>query len=328
MSREHKSGPWLPPRWFIRGAWMVHRAIYHISGGRLGLAKPAPGKYGMMRVTTIGRRSGAERSAILAYYEDGPNLVTLAMNGWGEGEPAWWLNLMRHPDARRTEGRLAGGARPSRGGSRTRTPVGEVARIQQIARRPRPVRCAAIVQDGCRGPRNEKFPCLKRFHARETHDYRAQVPLTCPRPADHLIMPYWPAGGEPSVKNQTGLLHDTKVDVKVVLCGLSISMLFVFAYVDIFGFWRADVINGTRRQSPRPRLRDQRAISCLRDNLHPDPKPHGYRLAARPSTDEQNNQHRRQPDLPGIRGRIDRRRNLDLLHPRECRRGDAPPRYR
>ena len=39
-------------------------------------------------------------------------------------------------------------------------------------------------------------------------------------------------------------LHDTKVDVKVVLSGLWISMLFVFAYVDIFGFWRADVING------------------------------------------------------------------------------------
>ena len=37
---------------------------------------------------------------------------------------------------------------------------------------------------------------------------------------------------------------DTKVDTKVVLSGLWISMLFVFAYVDIFGFWRADVING------------------------------------------------------------------------------------
>ena len=21
------------------------------------------------------------------------------MNGWGEGEPAWWLNLQTHPDA-------------------------------------------------------------------------------------------------------------------------------------------------------------------------------------------------------------------------------------
>jgi hypothetical protein len=32
--------------------------------------------------------------------------------------------------------------------------------------------------------------------------------------------------------------------VKITLCGLWISTLFVFAYVDIFGFFRADVING------------------------------------------------------------------------------------
>ncbi|GAA2103075.1 hypothetical protein GCM10009841_20020 [Microlunatus panaciterrae] len=37
---------------------------------------------------------------------------------------------------------------------------------------------------------------------------------------------------------------DPKVNVKVVLSGLWVSMLFVFAYVDIFGFWRADVIYG------------------------------------------------------------------------------------
>ena len=37
---------------------------------------------------------------IVGYFEDGPNLVTLAMNGWGEAEPAWWLNLQAHPEAR------------------------------------------------------------------------------------------------------------------------------------------------------------------------------------------------------------------------------------
>jgi deazaflavin-dependent oxidoreductase (nitroreductase family) len=52
-----------------------------------------------MRLTTIGRRSGQQRPVILGYIEDGPNLVTLAMNGWGEGEPAWWLNLQAHPQA-------------------------------------------------------------------------------------------------------------------------------------------------------------------------------------------------------------------------------------
>ena len=45
-------------------------------------------------------------------------------------------------------------------------------------------------------------------------------------------------------KNRTTSLHDPGVDVRIVLSGLWVSMLFVFAYVDIFGFWRADVING------------------------------------------------------------------------------------
>lgn len=51
-----------------------------------------------MRLHTVGRRSGKPREAILGYFEDGPNLYTLAMNGWGEPEPAWWLNLQADPD--------------------------------------------------------------------------------------------------------------------------------------------------------------------------------------------------------------------------------------
>lgn len=43
---------------------------------------------------------------------------------------------------------------------------------------------------------------------------------------------------------QKATLHDNKVDVKIILSSLWITMLFVFAYVDIFGFWRADIING------------------------------------------------------------------------------------
>lgn len=34
------------------------------------------------------------------------------------------------------------------------------------------------------------------------------------------------------------------LDRRLVLSGLWVTMLFVFAYVDIFGFWRADVIRG------------------------------------------------------------------------------------
>ncbi len=89
----------LPPRWFVRLAWKAHRALYRVTGGRRGLWPEREGKWGTMRVTTVGRRSGEPRSVILAYLEDGPDLVTLAMNGWGEGEPAWWLNLMANPRA-------------------------------------------------------------------------------------------------------------------------------------------------------------------------------------------------------------------------------------
>jgi deazaflavin-dependent oxidoreductase (nitroreductase family) len=52
----------------------------------------------MMRLATVGRRSGKPRIAIVGYYEDGPNLVTLAMNGWGQSDPAWWLNLQANPE--------------------------------------------------------------------------------------------------------------------------------------------------------------------------------------------------------------------------------------
>jgi F420H(2)-dependent quinone reductase len=52
-----------------------------------------------MRLTTTGRRTGRARPVIVGYFEDGPNLVTMAMNGWGDAEPAWWLNLQAHPDA-------------------------------------------------------------------------------------------------------------------------------------------------------------------------------------------------------------------------------------
>jgi deazaflavin-dependent oxidoreductase (nitroreductase family) len=78
----------------------VHRAIYRFTGGRRGLATPTPGgQFGYLRLKTVGRRSGQERVAILGYYEDGPNLISLAMNGWAAAEPAWWLNLQAHPEA-------------------------------------------------------------------------------------------------------------------------------------------------------------------------------------------------------------------------------------
>jgi deazaflavin-dependent oxidoreductase (nitroreductase family) len=99
MSEPSKKSPSLPPRWFIRSFWAGQRAVYAATGGRLGLRRATATRWGMMRLRTVGRRSGVERAAILGYFEDGADLVTLAMNGWADPEPAWWLNLQANPDA-------------------------------------------------------------------------------------------------------------------------------------------------------------------------------------------------------------------------------------
>ena len=58
-----------------------------------------PTQWGMLRLKTVGRQTGKERVAIVGYIEDGANLVTPAMNGWADPEPAWWLNLQANPEA-------------------------------------------------------------------------------------------------------------------------------------------------------------------------------------------------------------------------------------
>ncbi len=106
----------LPPRWFVRLAWATHRGLYRATGGRVGLWRPKGDRWGTARLTTTGRRTGQQRSVMVGYFEDGPNLVTMAMNGWAEGEPAWWLNLQANPVASVD---IADGRRSVRGRSAT-----------------------------------------------------------------------------------------------------------------------------------------------------------------------------------------------------------------
>jgi deazaflavin-dependent oxidoreductase (nitroreductase family) len=96
---SHRRKARVPPRWFVVGFWHGHRALLRLTGGRFGLWRPKPGKWGTLRLTTTGRRSGERRQVVVGYFEDGPDLVTMAMNGWDEGDPSWWRNLEAHPDA-------------------------------------------------------------------------------------------------------------------------------------------------------------------------------------------------------------------------------------
>jgi deazaflavin-dependent oxidoreductase (nitroreductase family) len=87
------------PRWLVRSIWIGHRAAYSLTGGRFGLRPPTDSQWGMLRLRTVGRRTGKERVAILGFIEDGRNLLMPAMNGWADPEPAWWLNLQADPHA-------------------------------------------------------------------------------------------------------------------------------------------------------------------------------------------------------------------------------------
>jgi F420H(2)-dependent quinone reductase len=122
MSTKRERAPRVPPRWFIRAAWVVHRGMYRASGGRFGLRRARPDRWGMLSLTTTGRRTGRTHRVIIGYIEDGQNLVTMAMNGWGEGEPAWWLNLQASPDTRvkLTDGQRDVRARAAQGAERAR----------------------------------------------------------------------------------------------------------------------------------------------------------------------------------------------------------------
>ncbi|HZW01856.1 MAG TPA: nitroreductase/quinone reductase family protein [Candidatus Deferrimicrobium sp.] len=88
-----------PPRWFVRGAWVGHRALYSATRGRIGLRLATPERWGMLRLLTTGCQSGQERRAILGYFEDGRDLILMFMNGWSEGATGWSLNLRAHPKA-------------------------------------------------------------------------------------------------------------------------------------------------------------------------------------------------------------------------------------
>lgn len=97
--KHDRRSPFLPPRWFVVTFWHGHRTLVRATRGRLGLWRPKADRWGALWLTTTGRRSGRSRQVLVGYFEDGDNIVTMAMNGWGAAEPAWWLNLQAHADA-------------------------------------------------------------------------------------------------------------------------------------------------------------------------------------------------------------------------------------
>ena len=80
----------------------IHRAVFKASKGRiLGKIVGLP----VVELVTIGRRSGKERSTMLAapIVED-DRLVLVASFGGDDRHPTWYLNLKANPEVRATTG--------------------------------------------------------------------------------------------------------------------------------------------------------------------------------------------------------------------------------
>jgi deazaflavin-dependent oxidoreductase (nitroreductase family) len=89
-------------RWLLALVTRVHRAIYQLSGGRVG------GNLAGIRVlllTTRGWRSGLPRVLPLLYVEAGKDYVVVASNAGDDRDPAWWKNLQACPEASVQAGR-------------------------------------------------------------------------------------------------------------------------------------------------------------------------------------------------------------------------------
>jgi deazaflavin-dependent oxidoreductase (nitroreductase family) len=73
-----------------------HTAIYRASHGLIG--HRFPGVPPTLLLDHVGAKSGTSRTSPLVYTEDGQNLILVASKGGYPKNPAWFHNLVAHPD--------------------------------------------------------------------------------------------------------------------------------------------------------------------------------------------------------------------------------------
>jgi len=74
----------------------LNNAIYKASGGRLG--GKFPGGAPVCLLTTVGRKSGQERTVALIFLRDGDDIVVVASQGGMPKHPGWYHNLVDEPN--------------------------------------------------------------------------------------------------------------------------------------------------------------------------------------------------------------------------------------
>ncbi|MGO8906042.1 MAG: nitroreductase family deazaflavin-dependent oxidoreductase [Solirubrobacteraceae bacterium] len=88
---------WVERSWpLLRRLMWGHVAVYRASHGLIG--HRFPGAPPVLLLDQVGARSGRRRTTPLLYMRDGENVVLVASKGGHPRNPAWFHNLIAHPD--------------------------------------------------------------------------------------------------------------------------------------------------------------------------------------------------------------------------------------
>jgi len=80
----------------LRRLMGAHTTAYRLTGGLIG--HRFPGAPPSLLLEHVGAKTGTRRTSPLAYTKDGKNLILVASKGGYPRNPAWFHNLLAHPD--------------------------------------------------------------------------------------------------------------------------------------------------------------------------------------------------------------------------------------
>jgi deazaflavin-dependent oxidoreductase (nitroreductase family) len=90
----------VPSNFALRAGNAMHRTVLKLTGNKVGTTM---GGMQVLTLTTTGRKSGQQRSAMLnAALRQGETIVLVASRGGDDRHPDWYLNLRANPDVQVT----------------------------------------------------------------------------------------------------------------------------------------------------------------------------------------------------------------------------------
>ncbi|MBM3828271.1 MAG: nitroreductase family deazaflavin-dependent oxidoreductase [Actinobacteria bacterium] len=85
----------MPSRFALKSMNAIHKTLLTVSFGRIGWNA---GSMPVLKLTTVGRKSGAKREVMLTSpLQIGDTWVIVASKGGDDDHPAWYLNLLAEP---------------------------------------------------------------------------------------------------------------------------------------------------------------------------------------------------------------------------------------